>query len=94
MWFIGVEVEQGTSAPPPKKNPGSAIGSHSKANKEKNSMEGYIHVYIMNDCSWGHLFKEHFALYPSGLGAAVGIIKVGQKKLFLLVRIYSLCCVQ
>ena len=23
MWFIGVEVEQGTSAPPPKKNPGS-----------------------------------------------------------------------
>ena len=25
MWFIGVEVEQGTSAPPPKKNPGSAL---------------------------------------------------------------------
>ena len=24
MWFIGVEVEQKTSAPPPKKNPGSA----------------------------------------------------------------------
>ena len=24
MWFISVEVEQGTSAPPPKKNPGSA----------------------------------------------------------------------
>ena len=24
MWFIGVEVEQDTSAPPPKKNPGSA----------------------------------------------------------------------
>ena len=24
MWFIGVEVEQQTSAPPPKKNPGSA----------------------------------------------------------------------
>ena len=24
MWFIGVEVEQGTSALPPKKNPGSA----------------------------------------------------------------------
>ena len=24
MWFIGVEVEQATSAPPPKKNPGSA----------------------------------------------------------------------
>ena len=26
MWFIGVEVEQETRAPPPKKNPGSAPG--------------------------------------------------------------------
>ena len=26
MWFIGVEVEQETSTPPPKKNPGSAPG--------------------------------------------------------------------
>ena len=24
MWFIGVEVEQETSVPPPNKNPGSA----------------------------------------------------------------------
>ena len=24
MWFIGVEVQQEMSAPPPKKNPGSA----------------------------------------------------------------------
>ena len=24
MWFIGVEVQQETGAPPPKKNPGSA----------------------------------------------------------------------
>ena len=24
MWFIGFEVEQETSAPPPKKDPGSA----------------------------------------------------------------------
>ena len=23
MWFIGVQVEQETSTPPPKKNPGS-----------------------------------------------------------------------
>ena len=28
MWFIGVEVEQETSAPPPKKNPGSAPELH------------------------------------------------------------------
>ena len=26
MWFIAVEVEQETSAPPPKKNPGFAPG--------------------------------------------------------------------
>ena len=25
MWFIGVEVDQETSAPPPKKHPGSAL---------------------------------------------------------------------
>ena len=27
MWLIGVELEQDTSAPPPKKNPGSAPGT-------------------------------------------------------------------
>ena len=32
MWFIGVEVEQETSAPPPKKNPGSA------------PVKGYVHT--------------------------------------------------
>ena len=31
MWFIGVEVEQETRAPPPKKNPGSAPGNQSSA---------------------------------------------------------------
>ena len=31
MWFIGVEVEQETSAPPPKKNPGSAPAFFSKS---------------------------------------------------------------
>ena len=30
MWFIGVEVEQETSAPPPKKTPGSAPGTYEK----------------------------------------------------------------
>ena len=41
MWFIGVEEEQETSAPPPKKNPGSApdnlqiIISNIQTNKNK-----------------------------------------------------------
>ena len=30
MWFIGVEVEQETSAAPPKKNPGPAPGASSR----------------------------------------------------------------
>ena len=32
MWFIGVEVEQETSAPPPKKNPGSAPDNYPETN--------------------------------------------------------------
>ena len=34
MWFIGVEVEQETSAPPPTKNPGSAPDSVSASNEK------------------------------------------------------------
>ena len=34
MWFIGVEVEQATSAPPPKKNPGSAPGTMGEINSQ------------------------------------------------------------
>ena len=33
MWFIGVEVEQETSAPPPKKNPGSAPDNSARASR-------------------------------------------------------------
>ena len=33
MWFVGVEAEQETSAPPPKKNPGSAPVKTSKGNE-------------------------------------------------------------
>ena len=38
MWFIGVEAEQETSAPPPKKNPGTAPAKPSEtiANAETN----------------------------------------------------------
>ena len=45
MWFIGVEVEQETSAPPPKKNPGSAPAYHpgycSSRNIDMLSTEGF-----------------------------------------------------
>ena len=36
MWFIGVEAEQETSAPPPKKKPGSAPG-------------GYVELYLIGE---------------------------------------------
>ena len=39
MWFNGVEVAQETSAPPPKKNPGSAHGMSSLT-----SVHWLIHV--------------------------------------------------
>ena len=40
MWFIGVEVEQETSAPPPKKNPGSAPVLNVEDNKLFNEESG------------------------------------------------------
>ena len=42
MWFIGVEVEQGTSAPPPKKNPGSAPSLASNLRKLRDTKKLYI----------------------------------------------------
>ena len=39
MWFIGVEVEQETSASPPKKNPGSAPDLLSSPSGEANFRE-------------------------------------------------------
>ena len=35
MWFIGVEVEQETSAPPPEKNPGSAPERCAKSHRDR-----------------------------------------------------------
>ena len=48
MWFIGVEVQQETSAPPPIKNPGSApvIGSYNRpeGNQSIDRHEGNPHL--------------------------------------------------
>ena len=47
MWFIGVEVEQETSASPPKKNPGSA-----PALNTQNSSHQVIREFIgMSNCN-------------------------------------------
>ena len=40
MWFIGVEVERETIAPPPKKNPGSAPAHY----QQENLMQGVLLV--------------------------------------------------
>ena len=47
MWFIGVEVEQETSAPPPEKNPGSAP---------------VLHHLVDRDLSGGHRFPPFYQL--------------------------------
>ena len=44
-WFIGVEAEQETSAPPPKKNPGSAPGNVVKGN----SPSIFVYERILNN---------------------------------------------
>ena len=41
MWFIGIEVEQETSAPPNKTNPGSAPVTNSKNWKERETKNNY-----------------------------------------------------
>ena len=45
-WFIGVEVEQETSAPPPKKNPGSAHGISAKEFKHDASKVPAVPVAV------------------------------------------------
>ena len=42
MWFIGVEVEQEMSAPPPKKNPGSAPACASTF-----KLSSYLNLFCM-----------------------------------------------
>ena len=42
MWFIGVEVEQETSAPPPRKNPGSAHAHGAPSESDVAPVSGLI----------------------------------------------------
>ena len=46
MWFIGVEVEQETSAHPPKKNPGSAPVQVTLVSKAKSSFQTRTGIMI------------------------------------------------
>ena len=51
MWFIGVEVAQETSAPPPKKNPGSAperVGSCLSCTMRSTQVKEQIKKSIMS----------------------------------------------
>ena len=58
MWFIGVEVEQETRAPPPKKNPGSApVTSSRKVSKYVEKMQK------LRSKLWGKDGKCHICIY-------------------------------
>ena len=52
MWFIGVKVEQETSAPPPKKNPGSApdyaIKTYCTDNSALNQLTVYNYFHLID----------------------------------------------
>ena len=48
MRFIGVEVEQETSAPPPKKNPGSAPDENTKPMKAHETYDTTKHTKPRN----------------------------------------------
>ena len=59
MWFIGVEVEQETSAPPLKKNPGSA--------PEMPHLPCYLHPLFSSMQMWHSLLSIYiFATYLQG----------------------------
>ena len=49
MWFIGVEVEQETSAPPPKKNPGSAPAHSENRDQRMRQMAAYKRLKTMEN---------------------------------------------
>ena len=48
MWFIGVEVEQETSAPPPKKNSKSAPMTSHKNEEFKFQIYPFLNIRILN----------------------------------------------
>ena len=54
MWFIGVEVEQETSAPPPKKNPGSAP-AYEKLTGMCRWMGSHFLIELLE---WGRTFSD------------------------------------
>ena len=60
-WFIGVEVEQETSAPPPKKNPGSApeLGSSPFRRNCRHCVSSLLRL----DCVLDRTFSRHFSAY-------------------------------
>ena len=49
MWFIGVEVEQETSAPPPKKNPGSVPAHSENRDQRMRQMAAYKRLKTMEN---------------------------------------------
>ena len=56
MWFIGAEVEQETSAPPPKKNLGPTPDS---VKQRKNCPDTGHMTLILSECFWPPLFQTN-----------------------------------
>ena len=69
MWFIGVEVEQETSAHPPKKNPGSAPGAKVDFNsinlvRHDSSTTFETGLTLHSFTFWRHICKQQICANP------------------------------
>ena len=66
MWFIGVELEQETSAPPPKKNPGSAPAFIEQISRspllERRPAQHKLLKHVTEDCPSLYRFLYHVLL--------------------------------
>ena len=58
MWFIGVEVEQETSAPPPKKNPESAPAHHCFTARVANQFCFRVLIAATKPMNWGNILLK------------------------------------
>ena len=71
MWFIGVEVEQETSAPPPKINPGSAPGCSGEITRLPPTYVACVQIPASTPCGLSLLLVLFFATRGFSLGTPV-----------------------
>ena len=78
MWFIGVEVEQETSEPPPKKNPGSTpVNNSFSFFLQLKTIGG--HKCVVSHLGFSHYHVASYRLKSSSMPSAFPSSVLGQK---------------